>query len=58
MTSFLSLLYYPLSVSLVDICGDSDDHIKGVVNTVGFDESVLDEGGQMFPIPDQLVMVA
>lgn len=54
---FSSLLCYPLMVPLVNIRGHSDDCIEGIVNPVGFGESVLNEGRQVFSIPDQLVII-
>lgn len=43
---------------LVDVRGDRDDSVEGVVHPVGLGQLVLDEGGQMFPILDQLVIIA
>lgn len=42
-TSFSSFLCHPLAVSLVDIRGDGDDRVEGIVNTVGFGKPILDE---------------
>lgn len=58
MTGFSSLLCHPFTVSLVNVHGDGDDHVKGVVDMVSLGEPVLDEGGQVFLIPDQFVIIA
>lgn len=58
MTSLSGFLCHPLTVSLVDVRGDGDDRVEHIVDPVSFGESVLDECGQVFPVPDQLVVVA
>lgn len=43
---------------LVDIGGDGDDHVERIVNMIGLGQLVLDECRQIFPILNQLVVVA
>lgn len=43
---------------LVDVRGHGNDRIEGVVYSIGLGESILDERRQVFPVPDQLVVVA
>lgn len=57
MTGFSSLLCYPFPVLLINIHGDSDDPVEGVVDIVDLSEPVFDKDGQVFPILDQLVVV-
>lgn len=57
-TSFSSFLRHPLSVLLVNICDHSNNCIKRVVDLVSLGKPVLNEGGQVFPVPDQLIVVA
>lgn len=58
MTGFSSLLCYPLLMPLIDIGGDSDDDVERVMNMVSLSEPVLDEGGQMLPVSDELIIIA
>lgn len=58
MTSFSSFLRHPLPVPLVDVRGYGDNRIKRIVDPVGLSEPILDEGGQVFLVPDQFVVVA
>lgn len=57
-TGFLSLLCHLFLVLLVDVRRDSDNGVERVVHMVGFCESILDEGRQVLPIADELVIVA
>lgn len=41
----------------VDIGGDGDDGVKCVMNTVDLSEPVLDKGGQVLPVSDELIIV-
>lgn len=52
MTGFSSLLCHLFPVPLVDVHGDHNNDIERVVDVVRFGESVLDEGGQVLPVPD------
>lgn len=55
---FSSLLCHPFSVSFVDIYGDSDNRVECIMDTISLGEPVLDEGRQVFPVPDQFIIIA